>query len=383
MNDLRAMARGLNRAGRGLAVMAAVVTGCPRPRPLPPPPACDAREHPAAIDALALRWGHDGWVAVFPDGPTLTLREFTQEGAPRGEALALTDLRTDPERTAVAPVGSGFVVAAAPRGGGDVRLQRVLGREVFEPVELRGVASGELAMVLREEGESPPVGLFIEEMDGVRLHLVDDEGNAREGRRCEPGVSPRAVASLGEGWRAARVLRDASTGLGTGIELLSLDARCRLRGRTVVWTGPVLGRGVSIATDREGVALGWTDRENRGWIALVGSDGAMRWRPRALETNTRAPRVVLAVTRERARRALRVVALRANEVEERALVYDFTADGDLRDVGGIGAGSRLAWRYVAPDPWGGALVGWTVADPTNGATLHVGAALVAMRRVCP
>jgi len=330
---------------------------------------------------VALTWNLSsrGWAALLPEGRHLYLRLFDPELNLVGDRRLVWQAAPSAHTAALVPWRGGLVAAHAPAGGGDVQVQRITPSTVYDPVQAGVRATGDVALVAWDDDRA---ALVVEDAAGTALVRLDADGLPLGVSRCGAAVVARAVVPYEDGYVGAEVLRDADEG-ESGIDLVRLDARCAVQQRTNLWRGPVNGRAVSLVSDETGTVAVWSDRASRAWVGATRHDGSLATRPAVLDSGVRDT-LVFARRDARGRRlGLRVLALRSNEVYDRALVYELTDAGTLRDTAGIGEARSLAWQVRAVDPWGGAVAVWTLPDPTAGATLHRDATLGAMVRVCP
>ncbi len=365
-----------------MIALVAVVSGsaCRGVRPLGPPPACTPGPRPA-LAAVALTWNpaSRGWAALLPEGRRIYLRLFDAELNLVGDRRLVWQATPSTRTAALVSWRGGLVAAHAPAGGGEVLVQRITDGAVYDPVGTGVRAVGDVHLVGWDDDRA---GLFVEGEAGTTLVRLDGDGLPAGVSRCGAAVVARAVVACADGYVGAEVLRDAD-GAESGVDLVRLDARCAVEGRTALWRGAVNGRDVSLVSDPGGTVAVWSDRSGRAWVGAARADGAVSVRPHVLETGVRGALLIARRDARGQRRGLRVLALRSNEAHDRALVYTLSDRGELRDTEGIGEGPSLAWRVRAVDPWGGAAVVWSLPDPTDGATLHRDATLGSMVRVCP
>lgn len=369
----------MRRSPAGVLALVALA-GCHSPPPLGPPPTCTPGPRPA-LAAVALTWdaAARGWAALIPEGRTLFLRTLDAELNLRGERQLVWQVTPSPSTAALVSWRGGLVAAHCEAAGGAVRVQRLAAGQVFDPGDAGVTATGELHLAAWRDASA---ALFVEDAQGTAMVRLDGDGMPDGVSRCGARVLPRTVVARADGYVGVEVLRDGD-GNETGLDVVRLDGRCTLVRRTALWRGAVNGRAVSLTNGDGSTVAVWSDREGRAWVGSARDEGALGIRPHVLEQGVRAPMVFARRDGAGRRRGLRVLALRSNEVHDRALVYTLDTAGELRDTAGIGEAPSLAWRVRAADPWGGAVAVWTLPDPTRGATLHRDATLGAMVRVCP
>lgn len=342
----------------------------PRRPTIPPRPAQCASETVAGLGTRAVAWSQGRWVAVIPEGQTLSLRAFNDRGEVQGDARGVLDEAVRPQDVCVSPTASGVLVAAATRLG-DLRVLAVEGDTVREAEDARVHTDGDFALVPRPDEPSRPAGLFYVHRGQTLLRLIDRDGAPRAPAACPPGLSPRAVTAWRDTFLAA-THRD-------GVALLVLDDACRVQRRVPVSRDPAEAP-PAVAADVDGAVVTWTT--DRAWIAGVDAEGALRIRPTALEPDTAHAGLVLAPDARGRRAEIRVIALRRNEIQSRMELYRFDPRGTLRDVGGLTAAPSMRVAGVAEDPWGGALVAWGRPEALVSGTASA-RALPFFSRVCP
>lgn len=354
---------------RPTALLCAMALGCAHHRaPTPPRPARCASETIPGLRTRAVTFARGRWLAAIPEGRGLSLRAFDDQGAVVGDALGVLDEPVRPGDVSVVAAGDRTLVAAATEMG-DLRVLSVRGDLVRER---RGAITtdGDFALVPRPDEGSRPAGLFYSLRGRTSLRLIDDDGAPDAPSRCPEGVNPSAVAAWRDGFVA--VLTNG------GVSVLFLDDACRPLRRVAL--APAGGpRAAAVAVDADGVALSWTD--GRAWLAGVDHEGAVQIRPTSLEPGTEHVGLVLAPDARARRAEIRVIALRRNEIGARMQLYRYDPRGTLRDVGGLTSAPQMRPEVSAPDPWGGALVGWGRPPEQGGGFAR--RALPFFTRVCP
>lgn len=357
---------------RALLALAAIASACaPKGPTLPPRPARCATETIPGLDTRAVAWANGRWIAAIPVGGRLSYRAFTAEGNVDGDGLAVLDEPVRRYGVGIVPTPRGALIAAlTAQTPARVRVLSVEGASVTEARDTEVTAEGELALIPRPEGAA-----LLTEQDGrTTLRAVSAEGAVGAARACPVGVSPRSVAAWQDGYVA--VTRDR------GVSVVFLDEDCvALRGARVS-EAEMSSRPASVAVDGDGAVVAWTDGESRAWIAGVDHGGAVRVRASALEAGTEHAAVILAPDARGRRAELRVIAVRSNEVQSRLQLYRFDPRGTLRDIGGVTTAPSVLPVVTAPDPWGGALVGWSRLEGAPGG-LGARPTLPFFSRVCP
>lgn len=355
---------------RRLVALAVIASACgPRGPTIPPRPARCATETVPGLDTRAVAWRAGRWIAAIPEGARLSFRAFTAEGSVDGDGLAVLDEPVRRYGVGIVPTARGALIAAATAQS-RVRVLSVAGVNVTEARGAEVRAEGEVALIPRAEGAA-----LLTEHDGrTALREVSAEGAVGDPRGCPVGVHPRSVVAWQDGYVA--VTRDR------GVSVVFLDEDCvALRGVRVS-EGEMSSRPASVAVDGDGAVVAWTDGESRAWVAGVDHGGAVRVRATSLEAGTEHAAVILAPDAQGRRAELRVVAVRSNEVQSRLQLYRFDPRGTLRDIGGVTVAPSVLPVVTAPDPWGGALVGWSRLEGAPGG-LGSRPTLPFFSRVCP
>jgi hypothetical protein len=334
--------------------------------------------HPGTT-SRALAWNGDGWGAVISDGASLFLREFSPDGAVRGERVALVDERSTPARVGLAWADGAYYVAVAPHTGADApRVFRVSsGHADAEAFALDEQVTGDLAMVPRD-GASKPASLWTEGEGRVSVRLVGRDGEPTSPARCPEGLQPHAIAAWRDGFRGAVTVSNAVTGEARAVELVGLDDACEVQWRTRVWEGAVSTVAPSIAVDEGGVVVAIEAGDDGTWIAAVDHSGRLRVRASRMDRNAHAPRVFVQTDGAGRRTGIQVVAVRTIETGDRLEVWRLDPDGLLRETRPVANSERVQIRSSAADPWGGGIVGYTRSETSHGA-LDAGF----FARVCP
>ncbi len=342
-------------------------------------PACTTAEQPG-LTSRALTWNGHGWGALVADNGTVFLREFTVDGAPSGDRVALVDAPAAPARLSLAWSNDGYVAAVAPHhGDAPTQLFAVRnGRTDGEAYALDDRYVGDPRLVARDDGSTPAAMLTEDDRGVTSLRLVARDGAPGEAHRCPPGVTPRAVVAWGEGFRALRVGADPSTGEARGVDLVSLDARCAVQWQTRLYDGVLVGAVHALAVDARGAVAAFEARDDGTWIAGVDHGGAVRIRPRRMERQAHDPEVFAQSDGSGRRHGIVVVAVRTIETGDRLEAWRLDAEGLLRDTHTVATSNDVQVRAAVGDPWGGGLVAFTRAESARAEVL---AGFFA--RVCP
>ncbi|MEZ4409187.1 MAG: hypothetical protein R3A52_22370 [Polyangiales bacterium] len=356
------------------AVLAlALALGCTSgPRPMPPPPACSPGAI-AGLDARAVRWNGHGWGALLSDGHTLFLREYSSSGEPRAQAVALSSEAGSVDLADLAWSRGAWWAAFVDRGHIGVRLMRVARGEA-RVADRDSLVEGDLAVVPRDDA-SEPAAAFVETSEGLSLQRWLGGGDLGPAHPCPRGLRVRTITARGDGYAALRVAQGA-------LLLVYLDERCRDIGDVPMTDDVDVARPMSLVVDREGAVAAWSDAAGHAHLAAVDA-GSSHVRGTTLEGAVMPQRVVLQPGRDGARRRVRVVAIRARPEGRQLLVYQLDLALHLVDFGGVTNEAVESVRFVAADPWGGALVGWARDRSARGVRSITGDAYLFMSRVCP
>lgn len=355
---------------RPTALLAATLAACAHSRPPNPPrPARCAAESVPGLRTRAVTFARGRWLAAIPEGNGLSLRAFDDRGEVAGDPLRVLDERVRPQDVALVATSYGSIVAAATQMG-ELRVLSIEGDTVREDQAANLTTDGDFALIPRTDEPSRPAGLFYSLRGRTSLRLIDRDGAVRAPARCPEGVTPGALVAWRDGFIAATQRDEVSA--------LFLDDACRLRRRVSI--ARARSRSTpALAADAEGVALTWTD--GRAWLAALSHEGGIQIRPTALEPDTAHLALLLPGDARDRRSEIRVIALRRNEIQARMQLYRYDPRGTLRDVGGLVSAPRIHPEVTAPDPWGGALVGWGRSGDQGHA--FTSGALPFFTRVCP
>lgn len=361
----------MSRRG-GVCSAAVLVLGCASHHGRPPPPAACATSSQPGIASQHATWRGDGWAALIPDGSRVLLREFTASGEARGDAAEVAE--TPCSRSDIAWSGRDVRVACAEVDS--VRVLQVAATNEAHEARVRVNATGDLALVPRPDVSARPAALFVEDDHGAVMALVDDDGDVGALHRCGAAVPARAVVAVDDGFAA--VVTGAS-----GVEVVWLDDACVVRRSTRLTDDPAGERAGALAADAQGVVAAWASASGGAWVAGVDREGRVRIRPRRLDDHARSPRVLLRADEHGHRTQVRVLVVHAHESGDQVRVHRLLDDGTPQDVGGVAEAQSITLRFVAPDPWGGAWLGWTGTPPRAAGGASGATTFHYATRLCP
>jgi hypothetical protein len=355
--------RGVRSSVAGSLTLAlALATSCGPGRVRPPPRvACEVGTQ-QGLPTRHLAWNGHGWSALVLDGHTLYLRDLRPDGGMAGEPLALSHDADSLERAALAVVHGTQRIAFATREDGTVQVVRVAAGSEPTVASLDAALSGRLAVVARPAVSGTPAAVFLETLRGTERALIDDDGDLGAMARCPRGVAPDAVAAAGEGFVAL------VAGAHGGLSAVWLDDQCRERSRMVLSEEAGEVRWRELTADPAGPWVTFTDGRRAGWFAALGLRGELRVPPRRLEGSIERPSLLVGVDEAGALRSLTVLGIRRTEIDARLVTLHYDHEARFVDLRTLLNDPVRALDVVAPNPWGGALIGYqrnAVAGPTG------------------
>ncbi len=336
------------------------------PRPLP----CTRGTH-GGLASHALAWGHRGFGALTTDRGTVVLREYTPDGDARDGVREVTDAVGPEPRLALGRTRNAWLAVVAPRAAEAV-IARVEDAGGVTVQALGDRVTGDVGVVVH----NGTAAVFYASAEGTRMVRVEDSPGAVH--VCPADLEASAVVPTPDGYVGLVPVIDHATGDGTGLDVVALDTQCEVDSTTHLWSGALNGRVHALATDHHGrVYVAFGDRDGAVWLAIVSDGASVRVRPWSFLSRGVSPRLVA-----NARGAL-VIAVRSDEASDTLTASRVDTDGILQRSQTVTTAPRMEILVVAPDPWGGALVGWLQPDPTGGAA-RTGTGIYSMvTRVCP
>lgn len=362
----------------GVACVVAVVLGCTvHRRLLPPPPVC-AEGTVAGLDSRSVRWNPSGWGALSFDGRSLYLGEYSLSTEPRGPPVNLGADASGADLADLAWSHGAWWVAYVTRDRAHCRFMRVERGEA-RVVESSVTAVRELSVISTGDTDNP-AAVFIDAQPGVTLKIWTADGDLGASRQCPAGVRVRTVSAWpdeGDGTDGFAALQTS----GPSLTFVRLDNHCR-RERSVSLTNEIdFAKPFSLMVDRDGAVVVWSDPAGRAHVAAVDRD-TERARLATIDGAVEPQRVLSLRGRDGARRSLRMLALRESDGQRQLLLYQLDAGLHVVDIGGVTSEPIEALRFVAAEPWGGALVGWARDPQARGVRSITGGEYVFMSRVC-